>query len=279
MCLSQMPSSNTANYVVIFSTSELSFEGLTPAAQTYSSTSPFSATAVSANSYGGMWNYSYSSTLPRGTTSSIDLPRIDSSKKLVLAAYDQHGRRVSHYSVDSDHNRERILEQVLVDIHRDAVEPTAQKRMSAPMSVYYVNCDVDSPSPASLTASAEPAALPDAKSAPSPAPPPPPQATLELISNPPGADIYLDGKYIGKTPFNATVAPGEHMVIMRKADYGTWSRRLQVAAGSRRLNAYLEQKFLTLPSLQPEAAQGSMQLRVVHPHVSQPQAGQMQTGS
>jgi hypothetical protein len=279
MCLSQMPSSKTGNYVVIFSTSELSFEGLTPTAHTYSGASPFSANSGGVSSYGGMWNYAYSGAPPQTATSSIDLQRIDSSKKLVVAAYDQQGRRVSHYSVDSEHSRERVLEQVLADIHGDAVEPSAHKRMSAPMSVYYVNCDVDSPNAASLTESAEPVGLPDAKAALSPAPPPPPQTTLELLSNPPGADIYLDNKYIGRTPFSATIAPGEHLVTMRKPDYGTWSRKLQVVAGPRKVNAYLEQKFLTLPSVQPQAAQRPMQPRVVHPQVLQPQAGQMQPGS
>src|SRR6516165_3113546 len=106
MCLSQMPSSKTANYIVIFSSSESSFDGLTPTAHTYSSTSPLSADAAGVSSYGGMWNYSYSGTLPKTATSSLDLAHIDSSKKeLVLRAYDQQGNQVSHYNVESDHNR------------------------------------------------------------------------------------------------------------------------------------------------------------------------------
>jgi hypothetical protein len=276
MCLSQIPSSKTANYVVIFSTTESSFDGLTPTAQTYAGASPFSGNAAGVNSYGGMWNYAYSGALPQAVTRSTDLQRIDSSKKLVLVAYDERGRRISRYSVDSDHSRERVLEQVLVDIHRDAAGPSVQKRMSAPMSVYYVNCDVDSTIPASLTASAQSAALPDTKPVPSLPPPPPPQASLDLFSSPPGADIYLDNKYIGRTPFSTTVAPGEHVVIMRKPDYGTWSRKLQVVAGSRKLNAYLEQKVLTLSFSQPDKPQQPSQRRVVQPQVSQPAAVQGQ---
>jgi hypothetical protein len=226
-----------------------------------------------------MWTYSYSGTLPQTATSSLDLQRIDASKReLILRAYDQQGRQVSHYVVDSDHNREKILEQVMADIYRDVLEKPAQKRIAAPLSVYYVNCDVDSTSPQSLTASADhPAVPPDAKPTPSP-PPPPTQAALELLSNPVGADIYLDDKYIGKTPSSVTVAPGEHTVIMRKTDYGTWGRKLQVVAGPRRVNAYLEQKFLTLPSSQPQTAQQPTQPRVDHPPASRPQVVQPRAG-
>ena len=277
MCLSQMPSSKTANYIVIFSSSESSFDGLTPTAHTYSSTSPLSADAAGVSSYGGMWNYSYSGTLPKTATSSLDLAHIDSSKKeLVLRAYDQQGNQVSHYNVESDHNREKVLEQVLTDIHRNVEKPN-QRRIAAPFSVYYVNCDVDSPGPASLTASAgPPAATSDVKPTAAPPQQPTPQATLDLVSNPPGADIYLDDKYIGKTPFAATVAPGEHVVIMRKADYGTWGRKLQLVAGPRRVTAYLEQKFLTLPFSQPQTSQKSVQPRVVQPQSQQSGGAQSQ---
>jgi hypothetical protein len=278
MCLSQMPSSKTANYVVIFSTSESSFDGLTPTAHTYSSTSPLSANGAGVTSYGGMWNYTYSGKLPQTATSTLDLQRIDASKKeLILRAYDEQGRQVSHYNVDSGHSRENILEQVMAEIHRDVVEKPAQKRIAAPLSVYYVNCDVDSPGPASVTASAGPPPAPsDAKPMASPPSPPPPQATLDLVSNPPGADIYLDDKYIGKTPFSAIVAPGEHVVIMRKADYGTWGRKLQVIAGPRKVTAYLEQKVLTLPFSQPQTSQKPVQPRVVQPQTQQSGAAQSQ---
>jgi hypothetical protein len=226
-----------------------------------------------------MWNYSYSGTVPKTATSSLDLAHIDASKKeLFLRAYDQQGRQVSRYSVDSDHNRERILEQVLIDIHRDIPEKSTQKSIAAPLSVYYVNCDVDSPGPASLTASAGPAAATSEVKPTAAAPPqqPTPQASLELVSNPLGADIYLDDKYIGKTPFTATAAPGEHVVIMRKADYGTWGRKLQVVAGPRKVTAYLEQKVLTLSFSQPQTSQKPVQPRVVQPQNQQSGAAQSQ---
>jgi hypothetical protein len=250
LCLSQIPSSSTANYVVIFSTSDASFDELTPSAHTYSSTGPLSGSPASVSSYGGTWNYSYTAGLPGDTTSSIDPQKADVSREsLVLRAYNQQGRLVSHYSVDGNHSREKLLEQVIADIQDDKVETSTNKRIAAPLSVYYVNCDVDSPIPASQVASTGPP-IPamERESMPKLTPVP---ATLDFWSNPAGADIYLDGSYIGKSPFTASVVPGEHVVIMRKPDFGAWSRKIQVAAGSRRIAAYLERKFLTLPAGQP----------------------------
>jgi hypothetical protein len=252
LCLSQIPSASTANYVVIFSSSESSFDGLTPSAHTYTSTGSLSGNLAGVSSYGGTWNYSYAGTLSRVTTNSVDLQRIDASKKLlVIHAYNQQGRQVSHYSVDSDHSREKLLEQVITDIHRDVVEPPAHKRVAAPLSVYYVNCDVDSPTPGSRFASTDPAVSPT-EPEPTPRPNPiEPPATVLFSSNPAGADIYVDGSYVGKSPFTVVVARGEHVVMMRKSEFGTWQRTIQVSAAPRRVTAYLERKFLTLPPGQP----------------------------
>ena len=243
-CLSQLPSSKTANYVVILSTTESSFDGLTPSAHTYTSTGPLSGNAAGVSSYGGTWSYSYTGALPAVSTSSIDLQRVDASKKvLVLRAYSQQGREVSHYKVDAKHTREELLELVTADIHRDVVETPSRKPMAAPLSVYYVNCDVDSPTPASLTPSTEPPVR-----LPEPKPPlPSPQDTLDFWSSPAGADVYLDGGYKGKTPLTTSIAPGEHLVVMRKQDFGTWQRKIQITVGSRKVTAFLERRVLNLP--------------------------------
>ena len=160
---------------------------------------------------------------------------------LAMRAYDQQGRQLSRYSVDQGHTRERLLDQVFADIHRDSVEPPAHKRLAAPLSVYYVNCDVDSPGPTSLAAATEP---PVSQATPKQILP---IAKFDLWSNPAAADIYLDGSYIGKTPFTVAVALGEHVVVLRKSEFGTWQRKVQAVAGPRRVGAYLERRLLTLP--------------------------------
>jgi len=248
MCLSQMPSSRTNNYVVVFATNESSFDGLTPTAHTYTSTGPSVGASPGAVSYGGTWSYSYTGRLPLPTTSSLDLLRVDDSKKtLILRAYNQQGRLLSHYNVDGDHNREKLLETVLVDIHRDVPDRVDQKHVAAPLSVYYVNCDVDSPGPSSLMA-ANILPPPRVDPKPDPAPAPPALPSLQFWSNPMGADVFVDGGYVGRTPVASAVFPGEHIVIIQKADYGVWQHKIQVTVGQRKVGAILERKFLNLAS-------------------------------
>jgi hypothetical protein len=246
LCLSQIPSASTSNYVVIFSTTGASFTGLSPSAHTYTSSGPASGTLAGISSYGGTWSYSYTGVVAPAPTNSVDLQRIDQSKKvLIVRAYDQSGRQVSDYSVDSSHSREKLLEQVMGDIHRDVAAKPSQVRVGAPLPVYYVNCDVDSPAQSSLTASADTSPVHSEAKLVTP-PPPPPQPKLELSSNPSGSEIYLDGKLVGSTPLTVTVAPGGHVVMMRKKDFTTWTRTLQVSSGQRRVAAYLERQFLTI---------------------------------
>ena len=248
VCFAQIPSSKTANYVVIFSTSETSLDGLTPTAHTYTSTGPVSDNLAGTSSYGGTWNYSYAGVRAVLTTRTLDLQRLDESKKaLVVRAYNQHGRLVSNHNVDANHNREAVLQQVMADIQHEVVERTELKRMAAPLSVYYINCDVDSPGPSSQVTSKDP---PPAQANPRPTPPPP-LPTLEFWSSPADADIFLDGDYVGRTPFTTAVPSGEHILLIRKTDYGAWQRKIQVDTGVRKVSAYLERKFLNLTTGQP----------------------------
>jgi len=253
LCLSQVPSSKSVNYLVVFSTSEVSFQGLSPAAHTYNNSGQTSGLLAGISSYGGTWSYAYTGIAPPPPTNSVDLQHIDASKKdLVIRAYDSRGRQVSHHRVDAEHNREKLLVQVMDEIHLDVAPKSDQPSVAAPLPVYYVNCDVDSPAPASLMAARAPAAVPSEASATAPpAPPAPPQATLELWSSPAGAAIYLDGKLIGNSPFTVTVAPGEHAISMLKQDFSTWQRRIEVAPGRRRVAAYLDRQFLAIPAGSP----------------------------
>jgi hypothetical protein len=64
---------------------------------------------------------------------------------------------------------------------------------------------------------------------------------LHLESSPPGADIEVDGGFVGNTPSDVQVTEGEHTVFVKKAGFVTWERKLKVSAGSSiHLNAELE---------------------------------------
>jgi len=60
-------------------------------------------------------------------------------------------------------------------------------------------------------------------------------------STPAGADLTLDGKYVGSTPSVVSVTPGTHIVVVSMGGFTQWKRELTVSAGSDlTVNAVLE---------------------------------------
>jgi hypothetical protein len=76
------------------------------------------------------------------------------------------------------------------------------------------------------------ATQPVTAAAPIAASPSPMSSKLQLESNPSGADIEIDGNFVGNTPSDVQVAEGEHAVTVKKAGYKDWQRKLKVSAGS-----------------------------------------------
>jgi hypothetical protein len=55
--------------------------------------------------------------------------------------------------------------------------------------------------------------------------------SLEINSTPMGANIYLDEKYLGKTPFNlSNLKYGDYHVILNKQDYETFSIKKKITS-------------------------------------------------
>jgi hypothetical protein len=78
--------------------------------------------------------------------------------------------------------------------------------------------------------------------APAPIAPPPPavtQASLVIDSTPPGADIEIDGAFVGNTPSTVPVTPGSHEIAVKKKGFSDWTRKLSVTGGSIHLSADL----------------------------------------
>lgn len=66
-------------------------------------------------------------------------------------------------------------------------------------------------------------------------------AKLQLESNPSGADIEVDGGFVGNTPSDVQVAEGDHTVTVKKTGFKDWERTMKVSGGSSvHLNAELE---------------------------------------
>ncbi|MGO9519618.1 MAG: PEGA domain-containing protein [Candidatus Korobacteraceae bacterium] len=63
---------------------------------------------------------------------------------------------------------------------------------------------------------------------------------VSVASTPDGADIEIDGSFVGNTPSVVELAPGEHVVVVKKSGYKPWERKLKVSGGEIKLAAELE---------------------------------------
>lgn len=68
----------------------------------------------------------------------------------------------------------------------------------------------------------------------------PTQASLVIDSTPPGADIAVDGGFVGDTPSTVSVAPGTHEITVSKKGFTNWDRKLNVTSGDIHLTASLD---------------------------------------
>lgn len=66
-------------------------------------------------------------------------------------------------------------------------------------------------------------------------------ASVAITSSSAGADIEVDGAYVGSTPTTLALAAGSHQIVVHDS-HGGWQRTLQVGAGSTiTVNAQLDQ--------------------------------------
>lgn len=66
-------------------------------------------------------------------------------------------------------------------------------------------------------------------------------ATVLIKSEPDGADIFIDGKFVGSTPSTLQIPSGDHSISIRKVGFSAWERTISaIAGGNIRLSATLE---------------------------------------
>jgi hypothetical protein len=65
-------------------------------------------------------------------------------------------------------------------------------------------------------------------------------ARLSITSNPDGADIEIDGAFMGSSPSSLQLDPGNHKVVIKKNGYKPWERTLRVGGGDVTIKAELE---------------------------------------
>ena len=59
-----------------------------------------------------------------------------------------------------------------------------------------------------------------------------PPARVRVLSEPEGADVFLDGSFVSSTPATLELPAGIYQVSVRLPGYGEWQRELRVLAGS-----------------------------------------------
>jgi hypothetical protein len=64
------------------------------------------------------------------------------------------------------------------------------------------------------------------------APPETQNGAVNVSSTPAGADISVDGDFVGNSPASLRLAPGKHTVTVKMSGYKDWSREITVQAGS-----------------------------------------------
>lgn len=62
------------------------------------------------------------------------------------------------------------------------------------------------------------------------------------MSNPAGADVSVDGNFVGNTPSQMDLPDGEHTITVSKDGYKTWERKLLVTDSPANLDAELEKQ-------------------------------------
>jgi hypothetical protein len=66
------------------------------------------------------------------------------------------------------------------------------------------------------------------------------EAVLDISSTPAGADIELDGTFVGNSPSSVGVSPGEHIVRIMRDGYKPWKKKIKTSSGRVSMAAELE---------------------------------------
>jgi hypothetical protein len=85
---------------------------------------------------------------------------------------------------------------------------------------------------------------------------PPLGPNVHMESVPPGADIEVDGSFVGSTPSDLEIGIGEHMISVKKDGFKDWNRKLKINGASKvHLSAELE--TIASPSSSMSSGEGN----------------------
>lgn len=119
---------------------------------------------------------------------------------------------------------------------------------AAPLFLFMKGKDITIPKGTEITAFVQgdmrlemakftPVAAPGANTAPASG-----MASVMVESNVVGADIEVDGNFVGSTPSKVDVTAGSHSISVKKKGYQTWTRTMNVAGTGAKISAELDQE-------------------------------------
>ncbi len=155
---------------------------------------------------------------------------------------------------DKGKDRKQLYTLVASDKKQGEAAPAAAVATEPVSAAQTAPAAQSSPAPATSPAAATPSVAPRQSSpapavavAPAPAPSvgvvqavPPQSAPAEKVekvrcnfgSTPAGAEITLDGQYVGSTPSAISISTGTHVVLFSMPGFAQWKRELTVSPGS-----------------------------------------------
>ncbi|MGC9515762.1 PEGA domain-containing protein [Methanocrinis sp.] len=95
----------------------------------------------------------------------------------------------------------------------------------------------------------------------------PPYVRVPIVSDPPGAEVYVDGIFYGVTPFIATVEPESHLVEVYLQGYWNWFNVVDFSESTRTIPVILSPREPAPPATDEtqEAQNASAMMEDLHP--------------
>lgn len=185
--------------------------------------------------YFALWTSGTRRNVPKNQSEAVAVqvfPRSESGCLFVESVF-----HISKFSKDEERSAKEAFEGALIFFRM-------QPKPHVPSGTACV------PVEAALKAMGEQSEQPDASGAPSEpliSTPGAGATILDISSIPTGADIVLDGQFVGSTPSSINVSAGEHTVSVSKPGYRAWERRLTAHSGTITVSAELEQLAAPTP--------------------------------
>jgi hypothetical protein len=128
-----------------------------------------------------------------------------------------------YYVDDKGKERKQLYTLVAAD-GRNGLPPTAASAIAVPQA--------PQPAAAPVQSSSAPAPVPAVSSTQKITPDKAEKVKCNFTSTPPGAEITLDGNYVGSTPSEINLSTGTHAVVLSMPGFAQWKRDLTVIPGS-----------------------------------------------